>query len=71
MSHYGLYLLQYIVIGSIIFCFIYFLKKTGYRFDIASLLAILGVLLALNLKYLYIKPDMFSGLLFVVACMIY
>jgi len=71
MSHYGLYLLQYIVIGSIIFCFIYFLKKTGYRFDITSLLAILGVLLVLNLKYLYIKPDMFSGLLFVVACMIY
>lgn len=71
MSHYGLYLLQYIVISSIIFCFIYFLKKTGYRFDITSLLAILGVLLVLNLKYLYIKPDMFSGLLFVVACMIY
>jgi hypothetical protein len=71
MSHYGLYLLQYIVIGSIIFCFISFLKKTGYRFDITSLLAIMGVLLVLNLKYLYIKPDMFSGLLFVVACMIY
>ncbi|MBI4690335.1 MAG: hypothetical protein HY754_08735 [Nitrospirae bacterium] len=71
MSHYGLYLLQYIVIGSIIFCFIYFLKRTGYRFDITSLLAILGVLMVINLKYLYIKPDMFSGLLFVVACMIY
>jgi len=71
MSHYGLYLLQYIVIGSIIFCFIHFLKKTGYRFDIASLMAILGVLLVIGLKYLFIKPDMFSGLLFVVACMIY
>lgn len=71
MSHYGLYLLQYMVLGSIVFCFIYFLKKTGYRFDITSLLAILGALLILNLKYLYIKPDMFSGLLFVVACMIY
>ncbi|MBF0559539.1 MAG: hypothetical protein HQL08_12265 [Nitrospirae bacterium] len=71
MSHYGLYLLLYAVIGSIIFCFFYFLKKTGYRFDITSLLAILGVLLVLNLKYLYIKPDMFSGLLFVVACLIY
>ena len=70
-SHYGLYLLLYIVIGSIIFCFIYFLKKTGYRFDITSLLAILGVLLVIALKYLYTKPDMFSGLLFVVACLIY
>ncbi len=71
MSHYGLYLLLYTVIGSIIFCFIYFLKKTGYRFDITSLLAILGVLMVLNLKYLYIKPDMFSGLLFAFSCMIY
>ncbi len=71
MSHYGLYLLQYIVIGSIVGCFLYFLKKTAYRFDITSLLAMLAVLLVLNLKYLYIKPDMFSGLLFTVACMLY
>lgn len=71
MSHYGLYLLQYIVIGSILGCFIYFLKKTGYRFDITSLLAMLGVLLVLNLKYLYIKPDMFSGLMFAFSCMVY
>jgi hypothetical protein len=71
MSHYGLYLLLYIVIGSILGCFIYFLKKTGYSLDITSLLAILGVLIVLNLKYLYIKPDMFSGLLFVVACLLY
>jgi len=70
-SHYGLYVLLYTVIGSMIFCLVQFLKKTGYRFDITSLLAVLGVLLVLNLKYLYIKPDMFSGLLFVVACMIY
>ena len=71
MSHYGLYLLLYAVIGSMLFCFIYFLKRTGYRFDITSLLAILGVLLVINLKYLYIKPDMFSGLFFVIACLIY
>ncbi|MGD0283074.1 MAG: hypothetical protein ABSB95_12015 [Dissulfurispiraceae bacterium] len=71
MSNYGLYLLLYAVIGSMVFCFLYFLKKTGYRFDITSLLAILGVLLVINLKYLYIKPDMFSGLLFVAACLIY
>jgi len=71
MSQYGLYLLLYAVIGSMVFCFLWFLKKTGYRFDITSLLAILGVLLVLNLKFLYIKPDMFSGLLFVFACMVY
>ncbi|MBF0558432.1 MAG: hypothetical protein HQL08_06590 [Nitrospirae bacterium] len=71
MSHYGLYLLLYAVIGAIIYCFLLFLKRTGYRFDITSLLAIMGVLLVINLKYLYIKPDMFSGLFFVIACMIY
>lgn len=71
MAHYGLYLLQWLVLGAIIFCFLYFLKKTGYRFDITSLLAIMGVLLIINLKFLFIKPDMFSALLFVVACLIY
>ena len=71
MSHYGLYLLLYAVIGAMVFGFVYFLKKTGYRFDITSLLAIMGVLLVINLKYLYIKPDMFSGLFFVTACLIY
>lgn len=71
MAHYGLYFLQWLVIGSIIFCFVYFLRKTGYRFDITSLLAIMGVLLVINLKFLFVKPDMFSALFFVVACMLY
>lgn len=71
LSTYGLYILQYLVIGAIISCFIYFLKKTGYRFDITSLLAISAVLMVLNLKYLFIKPDMFSGLFFAISCLIY
>lgn len=71
LSHYGLYLLLYLVIGLIIFCFIYYLRETGYKFDIMTLLSILAAVLVLNLKYLYIKPDMFSGLLFAVACLIY
>lgn len=70
-SHYGLYLLLYTVIGLIIFCFIYYLRDAGYRFDIMCLLSIIAALLVLSLKYLYIKPDMFSGLFFAVACLIY
>lgn len=71
LSHYGLYILQWLVIASIIACFLFFLKKIQYSLDITTFLAILAVLLVINLKYLFIKPDMFSGLFFAVACMIY
>jgi hypothetical protein len=70
-SHYGLYLLQYLIFFAIIFCLIRYLRKTGYRFDITSMLSIMAVFLVMGLKFIYIKPDMFSGLLFAVSCFVY
>ncbi len=66
-SHWGLYIFDYLILGAIALCFVKFVKQV----DLAVIMGILGTFMIMNLKYLYLKPDMFSGLYFAIACLIF
>src|SRR5208337_2526790 len=64
MGGFGLWVVQFSVLLSVFLLFVAFIKLIGDTVDINYFLGFLLVGLALNLTAIYVKPELFSTLLF-------
>ncbi len=68
---YGLYIIQWLIFLTIIWLYLRFIKLIGDSLGIIHILSLLLVFIALNLTALYIKPELFTTLLFTITAFIY
>ena len=67
----GLYVIQWLIFIAIAFLYCRFIKILGDSFDMSHILSLSLVFVALNLTAIYIKPELFTTLFFVITSFIY